>query len=223
MAIPVAVILGACSRLDEALARRLVAAGWRVGMMSGNAHRLDALGEELGLRIHLRVAGQGDVLSGREALRDFITHLGGIDLLVLGAGPLALNPTRNWQADRQAARSAIEGFLAVAEVAMSHFEARRRGHLVRIAASPDRAIAGATLAHGAAEAFIAAYLAGIRRHCADGGDRIAVTEIADDRSLSPDATAGAVLAATRWRRRRAKASRLWALASHWPRFRLRAP
>jgi short-subunit dehydrogenase len=221
---PAAIIVGASSGIGAALARQLSADGYKVGLV---ARRLELLRE---LQAHLpnpSFVRQLDVArpeEGMVVLRELIAEMGDVELFVINAGVGALNPSLDWQPERQTIDVNVTGFAAMANVALHALEARGSGHLVGI--SSIAALRGSRYApaYAASKAFVSNYLEGLRQRCRHKGLPIAVTDIqpgfvdtpmAQSPTLfwmaSADEAARQIRAAIRSRRRHAYITRRWRL------------
>jgi short-subunit dehydrogenase len=103
---PLAVITGGSSGIGLALARRLLARGWRLALLARNAERLEAAvaglgGAEAGVEGHVcDVAAEGQV----EAVAERLLARGGVDLLVANAGvPARFDALATGRAEARAA------------------------------------------------------------------------------------------------------------------------
>jgi short-subunit dehydrogenase len=170
-----ALVIGASSGIGAALARQLASSGWRLGLLARRVALLDALAAEIGGATTRRI----DLATPEEAasiLDSFLAEIGGADLVVISSGTGQLNPDLDWALDRDTLAVNAVGFTAVAQVAMRHFLARGRGHLVGITsiASLNGNARGA--AYAATKAFQSVYLDGLRDWARARGLPITVTE-----------------------------------------------
>ena len=182
-----AVIIGASSGIGEALAVELHHAGWRLALLARRIERLEAL------RATLRpdtIARRLDV-GTREAaaiLEEVFGELGEVDLVIISAGT-GHNAVLDWKLDIETVTVNVVGFMAAAHVAMRHFLARGRGHLVGI--SSIAALRGnPAAAYAASKAFQSVYLDGLREIAGRSGHPIVVTEVqpgfVDTAMMKPD-------------------------------------
>lgn len=217
-----AIIIGASSGIGEALARRLAAEGWTLGLMARRMERLDALAAALDAVAAL--IDLDDAAAARQALAALLDRLGGAELVVLSAGTGHRNPTLDWAPERETIAVNALGFAAVAQVAMAHFLARGGGHLVGISSVAKLRGSGEAPAYAASKAFVSTYLDGLRDLAKRRGVPVAVTEIAPgfvdtammkaDRPFwvaTPARAAAQIHTAIRRRARHAYVTRRWAL------------
>ena len=129
---PTAIVIGASSGIGEALARQLSADGWRLGLLARRLARLEALAAELGAGSLARRIDLAEPRAAAASLQQLIDELGGADLVIVSSGTGQSNPHLDWPPDEETLTVNVLGFAATAQVAMRHFLARGRGHLVGI-------------------------------------------------------------------------------------------
>ncbi|WP_312601894.1 MULTISPECIES: SDR family NAD(P)-dependent oxidoreductase [Pseudomonas] len=159
---PGAIVIDASSGMGEALARRLVTEGWRVGLAARRAERLQALAQELGDHAIICPLDLMEIDEARIALKGFIQQVGHVELVVISAGTGHVNPDLNWQLDEETIAVNALGFAAMAQIAMKHFIAQRQGHLVGISSIAKLRANGGATAYCASKAFVSTYLDGLR-------------------------------------------------------------
>lgn len=172
-----AVIVGASSGIGEALARKLSAEGWRVGIAARRLDRLELLAAELGRGTIVRGIDLADPEAAAIAMTEFVEELGEVALIVISAGTGHLNAALEWPPDRDTLTVNVLGFAAVARAAMRYFIRRRKGHLVGISSIAALRGSGGAAAYGGSKAFQSVYLDGLRDVARKGGLAITVTEI----------------------------------------------
>ena len=111
------------------------------------------------------------------ALEALIDDLGGADLIVVNAAIGNYNRKMRWAVDRETLQVNVIGFAAVAQAAMRHFMARKRGHLVGISSITALRGSGGTAAYCASKSFASAYLDGLRDLAKVHKGAIAVTDV----------------------------------------------
>jgi short-subunit dehydrogenase len=172
-----AVVIGASSGIGAALAVALATRGYTVGIAARRAESL----RELAAR-HERISATAeidlrDVAASRDAVAGLIAALGGADLIVISAGVGSENPGLEWPLEAETIAVNVTGFANMATVAMDHFAARGRGHLVGISSIAAIRGHGEAPAYGASKAFVSSYLRSLRHKCAKQRLDICVTEI----------------------------------------------
>jgi short-subunit dehydrogenase len=171
-----AIVIGASSGIGRELALLLGQHGYTVGLA---ARRVDWLNEVAG-KLPGSVVQALDVSRVDEAmagLSRLIEELGGVDLVVISAGTGHLNPDLEWAPERETIDVNVSGFAAMATVAMRHFLAQGRGHLVGISSIAALRGGAAAPAYNASKAFASNYLQGLRQKAAQLGLPIIVTDI----------------------------------------------
>lgn len=170
-----AVIIGASSGIGAALAHELHRDGWRLGLLARRRDRLEAVATAIGSAttvVRTIDVGQPDAAT---TLEQTIDELGGVDLVVVSAGT-GHNAALEWALDVDTVDVNILGFMAMCQVAMRHFFAKGRGHLVGI--SSIAALRGNPAAsYAASKAFQSVYLDGLRQLAREKGHAVVVTEI----------------------------------------------
>ena len=155
--------------------------------MARRRERLERLRDRLAPETLVRTIDVGQP-GAAAILEGVIAELGGVDLIVLSAGT-GHNGSLNLEHDAETLAVNVTGFMAMAQVAMRHFLAQRRGHLVGI--SSVAALRGNPAAsYAASKAFQSVYLDGLRAVARQSGHPIAVTEVqpggVDTAMLKPD-------------------------------------
>jgi short-subunit dehydrogenase len=231
-----AIVVGASSGIGRALALRLARAGYTLGLTGRRVELLERLRDEIGDAARVCQMDVADPPRAMAALGELIAAMGGADLVVLCAGTGARNPDLDWAREEPALRVNVLGFAALAGVAMGHFVARGRGHLVGV--SSVSALRGNRYApaYAASKAFVSHYLECLWYRAARTGLPIAVTDVqpgfvdtdlmrGQDRMFwiaTPEAAAEQIYEAIRRRRKRAVVTRRWVLVAwimrglpHW--------
>lgn len=172
-----AVVVGASSGIGRALALRLARDGWTLGLTGRRVALLESLRAETGGTAFVQEMDVADVPAAMAGLEELIERMGGADLVVLNAGTGSRNPDLAWEREEPALRVNVHGFAALAGVAMRHFVARGRGHLVGI--SSVSALRGNRYApaYAASKAFVSHYLECLWLYAAKTGLPIAVTDV----------------------------------------------
>jgi NAD(P)-dependent dehydrogenase (short-subunit alcohol dehydrogenase family) len=165
---PTALVIGASSGIGEALARRLVAAGWTVVGLARRASPFEAE------RYHHVVA---DVRSPdyRGALTAALDRFDALDACIYAAGigfELEL-PALEREIDVFATN--LVGAVVTAELVLPRMIARRAGHFIGLSSQADGLISPQTPSYSASKAGMSAYLEGLGLACRRHG--VAVTNV----------------------------------------------
>ncbi|SDI82821.1 hypothetical protein SAMN05444157_0353 [Frankineae bacterium MT45] len=163
-------ITGASAGLGEGMARLFAAAGHNLALTARRLDRLEALRDELSARHPgiVVVCHQLDVNDHDAVFTVFekaAADLGGLDRVIVnaGLGKGGRVGSGKFAANRQTAETNFVAALAQCEAAMTHFYARKSGHLVIVSSmSAMRGMPGAATVYAATKSGIAALGEGIR-------------------------------------------------------------
>ena len=129
------VVTGASTGLGAEMARQLVRAGCKVGLVSRNAEKLRALAEQLGQAAFAAPADVDDWRQTREAVASIREALGAIDCMIANAG-IGVPPGGGpWDpiAPERTMRTNFLGMVHALYAAAPAMVEKRRGHLVGVA------------------------------------------------------------------------------------------
>ena len=124
------VILGATSGIGRALAERLAAEGYRVGVTGRREALLEELAASRPGSFCYAAADIMDPAAACAALERLAGELGGMDLCVVSAGTGDLNPSLDFALEETAILTNVLGWTAAADWAYNRFERQGGGHLV---------------------------------------------------------------------------------------------
>jgi short-subunit dehydrogenase len=172
-----AIVIGASSGMGRELAKILSADGYAVGVMARRIDLLNELRNDLGEGVHVKAIDVAEAVPAMASFKDFIEEMGGVDLVVISAGTGELNRNLEWRLESDIIRTNVEGFAALANVAIHHFMKKGSGHLVGI--SSIAALRGGRIspAYNASKAFDSNYLEGLRQKVARLKLPVTVTDI----------------------------------------------
>ena len=171
-----AIVVGASSGIGEAVARRLAATGWRVGLAARRLDLIEALSAELGGDASAASVDLHDSDATRAALAALADRLGGVDLWVLNAGTGHENPEFAWEPERDTIEVNVLGFAAMADVAIHHCLERGRGQIVGISSVARFMRRPGAVGYAASKAFVSVYLDGLRALARRRAPGVTVTE-----------------------------------------------
>lgn len=157
-----AIVVGASSGIGEAIARRLAAEGWRVGLAARRLPRLQTLAGQIGNGAIAVAVDLADPDGARAALQALAAQLGDVELWVLNAGTGELNRDFDWAPERDTLQVNVMGFAAMADVAMHHCLARGRGRIVGVSSIARFQRRPAAIAYSASKAYVSTCLDGLR-------------------------------------------------------------
>ncbi len=162
-----AIVTGASSGIGRALALRLGAEGYRVGLIARRHEELEAVAALIaaaGGMAAPAVADVGDRTALRSAIADIETRLGPTDVMVANAGfgaPTRLNPL-NTDDVEQTIRVNILGVIYSIEAVLPGMLARKSGHLLAVSSlGAFKGLPGES-AYCASKAAVNAYMEGLR-------------------------------------------------------------
>ena len=172
-----AIVIGATSGIGRALAGRLAAEGYRVGVTG----RREALLEELAATrpdsFCYAAADIMDTAAACAALERLAGELGGLDLCVVSAGTGDLNPGLDYALEEPAIRTNVVGWTAAVDWAYGRFEGQGGGHLVVITSVGGLRGGGAAPAYNASKAYQINYAEGLRQRAAKSRLPLYVTDV----------------------------------------------
>ena len=171
-----AIIIGASSGIGRELARVLHQNDYVVGLSGRRIELLSELQREIP-SIYIKRIDVTKTKEAIETLEEFITEMGGVDLVVISAGVGFINPDLNWEQERETIDTNILGFTAMANVAFKHFCKQGSGHIVGI--SSIAAIRGGSESpsYNASKAFVSNYMEGLRQKASKLKSPITITDI----------------------------------------------
>lgn len=172
-----AIVIGATSGIGRALAERLAAEGYRVGVTGRREALLEELAASRPGSFCYAAADIMDPAAACAALERLAGELGGMDLCVVSAGTGDLNPGLDYALEKPAIRTNVVGWTAAVDWAYGRFEERGGGHLVVITSVGGLRGGGAAPAYNASKAYQINYAEGLRQRAAKSGLPLPVTDI----------------------------------------------
>ncbi|WP_226479487.1 SDR family NAD(P)-dependent oxidoreductase [Natrinema amylolyticum] len=221
-----AIIVGASSGIGEALARRLAADGYEIGLTARRTERLRAIGAELPTKSYVATMDVTELENARDGFFELAEAMPSVDLVVISAGVATVNRDLEWEPERQTVDVNVGGFTAVATAAMEYFErdsntaSETDGHLVGISSVAAHIGNGDAPAYNASKAYVSTYLEGLRYRQSDRDADVTITTIEPgfvDTKLSlggfwecsPETAAEQIARAIRKERSHAYVTRRW--------------
>ena len=159
-----AIVIGATSGIGRAVAERLAAAGYRVGVTGRRGALLDELAAADPGAFCCAEADVTDPAASCAALDALAGELGGVDLCVVSAGAGELNPGLDYALEEPAIRTNVVGWTA-------------GGHLVVVTSVGGLRGGGEAPAYNASKAYQMNYAEGLRQRAAKSRLPIFVTDI----------------------------------------------
>jgi short-subunit dehydrogenase len=157
-----AIIIGASSGIGLALARILAAEGYNVGLAARRLDLLEQAAREIGGAAFVKAIDVSKPAEAMQRLHELITEMQDVELVVISAGTGHINPKLEWDLELETIAVNVSGFAAMANVAVSHLEARGKGCLVGISSIAALRGNSHAPAYGASKAFMSNYLEGLR-------------------------------------------------------------
>lgn len=158
-----AIVIGATSGIGRALAERLVAAGWSVGIVGRRAGTAcDPAPATPADRFFHAAADVTDPEAAVATLDRLLQRMGGMDLCLVAAGAGELNPDLDYALELPAIRTNVVGWTAVVDWAYGYFERRGCGHLAVLTSVGGLRGSGAAPAYNASKAYQINYAEGLR-------------------------------------------------------------
>ena len=172
-----AIVIGATSGIGRALAERLAAEGYRVGVTGRREALLEELAASRPGSFCYAAADIMDPAAACAALERLAGELGGMDLCVVSAGTGDLNPGLDYALEEPAIRTNVVGWTAAVDWAYGRFEEWGGGHLVVITSVGGLRGGGAAPAYNASKAYQINYAEGLRQRVAKSGLPVTITDI----------------------------------------------
>jgi len=161
---PKAIIIGTSTGIGRALAFELHRQGWEIAITGRHPEALDQIRKELGgSHVHLRGLDLRGPETAMETVCELIDVMGGLDLMIVNAGILPINPQFDWAPEIEGVRVNIIGFQAMCHVACHYFENQGHGHLAGISSIAALRGTGRAPVYNASKAFMVNYMEGLRQ------------------------------------------------------------
>ena len=172
-----AIIIGASSGIGRALAKVLASHGYGVGLAARRTEFLRTLASELQTKTFVKTIDVSKPIEAMAGLRELIAEMNDVELFVISSGTGFVNPKLDWDPESETIAVNVGGFAAIANVAVTHLEARRSGCLAGI--SSIAAVRGNPDApsYNASKAFMSNYLQGLRYRFAKLGLPVTVIDV----------------------------------------------
>lgn len=158
-----AVIIGTSTGIGRALAKKLSAEGYAVGLTGRSLEKLKELQKELPGQSWVRAVDLRDTRQAIHELGNLVMEMHGMDLLIINAGILHHNLDLRWDYEEEMIRVNAVGFAAMANVAVRYFLQKKHGHIVGISSIAGHRGSGRSPAYNASKAFMINYLEGLRQ------------------------------------------------------------
>lgn len=151
-------------------------AGYQVGLAGRRMELLEAARRELAGEARIKRIDVS-LPEARGQLKEFISELGGADVIVVNAGIGFINPELVWEKEKATIDVNVSGFAAMANAAFEYFRGAGAGHIVGISSIAAIRGGGDAPAYNASKAFVSNYLEGLRQMAAKHKLPVTVTDI----------------------------------------------
>ena len=158
-----AIIIGTSSGIGRALAIKLSREGYTVGLTGRSLEKLQELQKEIPGESVIRPIDVRDTREAIHGLGNLIMLMHGLDLLIVNAGVLQMNPSLAWALEEETVKVNVMGFTAMANLAVNYFIQQNSGCLVGISSVAGHRGSGRSPAYNASKAFMSNYMEGLRQ------------------------------------------------------------
>ncbi|HNX69429.1 MAG TPA: SDR family NAD(P)-dependent oxidoreductase [Candidatus Omnitrophota bacterium] len=158
-----AIIVGTSTGIGRALAKKLSAEGYVVGLTGRDEEKLKALQAELPGESFTRKIDLRDARESIHSFANLLMVMHGAELVVVNAGILHVNEQFQWEREEEMIRVNALGFAAIANVAVNYFLNQKKGCLVGISSVAGHRGSGRSPAYNASKAFMINYMEGLRQ------------------------------------------------------------
>lgn len=157
-----AMVIGASSGIGEALARKLAAEGYEVGLTARSVDKLETIADGLPTRSYVAQMDIAETERARESFKELTAEMGTVDVVVVNAGIGPANVALNWEPERATVDVNVRGFTAMSVAAMDFFGKQGHGQLVGVSSVASYVGSSEIPAYYASKAYVSNYLDGLR-------------------------------------------------------------
>ena len=172
-----ALIFGASSGIGNALAHVLSANGYRVGLIARRLPLLVEMQQQIGNETVVKQLDVTDTNQIPVIFNECLQELGDLDLIIYSSGIGFINPSLDWEKEKQTVDVNVIGFTSVVNVAMQYFLSKGSGHVVNISSIAAIRGNGGAPAYGASKSYQTNYLQGLRQKVCKQRLSISITDI----------------------------------------------
>lgn len=172
-----AIVIGASSGIGRGLAQQLVADGYQVGIVARRSELLEELARSQPTNYYVQTLDVTETSAIEPTMDTLVKRLGGLDLIVVGAGMTLPNKEYEQSRKTYALNCNVVGFAILTNWAYQYFARQGYGHIVGLSS-----VAGArgwrqSTQYNASKAFQINYLEGMYLKAKKEYPRIHVTDI----------------------------------------------
>ncbi len=171
-----AIIIGATSGIGRGLASLYAANGHSVGATGRRMQLLEELKAEFPA-IQIKQMDVTDCENAIIQLKELISELGGLDLLILSSGAGFVNNELDYEKEKVAADVNVCGWTCLVDFVFNYFDHQKSGHLVAISSIAGLRGSRFAPAYGASKAYQINYLQALRQKASNLKHRITITDI----------------------------------------------
>lgn len=173
-----AIVIGASSGIGREVAKTLAHHGFELGMVGRRTHLLENLQQEISTKGYIKTIDISKTDEAITLLKELITEMGGLDLIVIMAGAYAqFDPNREWESTKKLIEVDVAGYSAMVFTAMEHFEKQKYGHLVGVTSIDALRGIPQAPSYSAAKGYASLLLEGMRNRMIQENLPIYVTEL----------------------------------------------
>ncbi len=171
-----AIIVGASSGIGAALAKKLIAAGYDVGITGRRAENLQRIKAQEPTRYCVQ-SFDSTLLNNDTHLEALVSKLGGLDLLIVSSGTGHLNESLDYLLEKQTIDLNVSAFTQIVAWGYAYFEKQGFGHLVGITSIAGIRGSRMAPAYNASKSYQINYLEGLRQKAAFSKNKIVLTDV----------------------------------------------
>lgn len=155
-----AIVIGATSGMGREIARKMLSAGWEIGIAGRRTELLEQFRQEAEKSVSVAIAPQVhiqtlDVLNedAPQMLLELIGKLGGMDLFMMCSGVGAQNPQLDLAVEMPVLQTNVIGFARMTDSAFNYFREHGGGHIALISSIAGTKGLGVATAYSASKRF----------------------------------------------------------------------
>jgi short-subunit dehydrogenase len=171
-----AIIIGATSGIGKSLSELLIREGYEVGVTGRREELFQSITMQENSRLVFKKMDVQDLSTLEPICNELVSHMGGLDLLIISAGIGEENKNLNFDVEHSVIKTNIEGFTCIADWALRYFKQQGYGHLVNISSIAGIRGNGIAPSYNATKAYQINYLEGLRINVKEYGSSITITD-----------------------------------------------
>lgn len=172
-----AIVIGATSGIGQGLAKALVENNYKVGICGRRTEKLLALQSEYPDAFLVKTLDVTSTAEVIDKLKELMSELGGLDLLILSSGTGDINNTLSFDIEQKTIETNVTGFTCIVDWTYNIFEKQEHGQLVAISSIGGLRGSRNAPAYNASKAYQINYLEGLRKKAKHSQKQIHITDI----------------------------------------------